>query len=419
MWPCTYAPRNENQRVTPASAVSGGHAFVTPTLANNPPVAEMPDFFDWQRSRRRFNVFVFDLGRSMKRVACHWTRARGSLTGRPLRRPVLLSFRRTRAVLAALAAFATWSAVDAAAIRAQERAGHASTKPGSGQLPNAVLFSTAGPKPTVGPLDSVISASLEKLEVVSVVARPGMDLSAVQLAIDCVGETPQCLRAVAKQTAAQTLIAPSVQTTQSELVLTILRFDVEDGQTRRALRRQPGTTLTSATLDSVPSMLRELFDVPEPAKQPAAGAAETKTSDTQLSEENTLPPIIEPPQEPEASRPVPVGPLLLAGGGVLVLTGGVVAGAMMASTNDEFNTKKVSTPADVSKLLDLEDKAKTQALVADVLFGVGGALVVAGGIWLAVALSQPAPNEDWQTAVVPAVAPGTLGLAIVHRGGAL
>jgi hypothetical protein len=166
-------------------------------------------------------------------------------------------------------------------------------------------------------------------------------------------------------------------------------------------------------------MLRELFDVPEPAQQPAGGAAETKTTESKPSEETTLPPIIEPPQEPEASRPVPVGPLLLAGGGVLVLTGGIVAGAMMSSTNDEYNTKKVSTPAEVSKLMDLEDEAKSQAVIANVLFGVGGALVVAGGIWLAVALSQPAPREDWQTAVVPAVAPGTLGLAIVHRGGAL
>jgi hypothetical protein len=329
--------------------------------------------------------------------------------------------RRTTSVLAALGAFACWNAIGAAPVHAQngKDAWRASTKSGTGQLPNAVLFSTAGPKPTVGPLDSVISASLEKLDVVSVVARPGMDLSAVQLAIDCVGETQQCLRAVAKQTQSQILIAPSVQTTQSELVLTILRFDVEDGQTRRALRRQPGTTLTSATLDSVPSMLRELFDVPEPAPQPAAGATENKTSESQPSEETTLPPIIEPPQEPAASRPVPVGPLLLAGGGVLVLTGGIITGAMFSSTQDEYNTKKVANEADVSKLMDLKNEAKTQAVVADVLFGVGGALVVAGGIWLAVALSQPAPHEDWQTAVVPAVAPGTLGLAIVHHGGAL
>jgi hypothetical protein len=271
----------------------------------------------------------------------------------------------------------------------------------------------------MGSLDSVISASLEKLDVVKVAARPGMDLSAVQLAIDCVGETPPCLRAVAKQTQAQVLIAPSLQTAQSELVLTILRFDVDSGQSRRALHRQPGTTVTSETLDRVPGMLRELFDVPEPAPQPSTSASESKTTEPQPSELETVPPpFIEPPQEPRV-RSVPVGPILLGGAGVLVIGGGLISGAIMSSTQDEYNSGKPATMSDVTELMDLSDQAKTQATIANVMFAVGGAMAVAGGIWLAVALSQPAAREDWQTAVVPAVAPGQFGLAIVHRGGAL
>jgi len=269
----------------------------------------------------------------------------------------------------------------------------------------------------MGSLDSVISASLEKLDVVKVAARPGMDLSAVQLAIDCVGETPPCLRAVAKQTQAQILIAPSLQTAQSELVLTILRFDVDSGQSRRALHRQPGTTVTSETLDRVPGMLRELFDVPDPAPQPSASASESKTTEPQPSESETLP-FIEPPQEPTA-RPVPVGPILLGGAGVLVIGGALIPAAMMASTQDKHNSLKLTSESDVDELIDLEDQAKTQATIANVMFAVGGAMAVAGGIWLAVALSQPAPREDSQTAVVPTIGPGQLGLTIVHRGGAL
>lgn len=292
------------------------------------------------------------------------------------------------------------------------------SKSGTSNRPNAVLFNTAGPRSSIGPLDSVIQAQLEKLNVVIVAARPGMDLPAVQLAIDCVSETPQCLRSVATQTQAQILIAPSLQSTPTELVLSILRFDTSDNQMKRVARRQTGTAVKSETLDSVSSMLRELFNIPEPPPQPAVVAAETKGHDAKSSEsETTLPPIIEPPQEPAPSPKLPLGPFLLAGGGALVLGGGAIMGAVMLSTQDDYNTLKVNNERQASKADDLKDQARTQAAIANVLYGVGGAMIVAGGIWLAVALSQPGRRDDWQTAVVPAVGPGQLGFAVVHRGG--
>jgi hypothetical protein len=206
------------------------------------------------------------------------------------------------------------------------------------QLPNAVLLATAGSRASIGPLDSVIQAALEKLGVVTIAARPGMDLNAVQLAIDCVSETPQCLRAVANQTQAQILIAPSLQNTQSELVLSLLRFDVSNGQMRRVLRRQTGSaTLKPETLDGVPNMLRELFNIPEPAPQPAAVASESKPT---MEEAAPLPPIIEPPQEPAPSAKFPLGPFLLAGGGALVLGGGAVVGAIMLGTQSDGSSRQ-------------------------------------------------------------------------------
>jgi hypothetical protein len=357
----------------------------------------------------------------MNRVTCNWsrlfgvvkTRARERARGGLRRHGVALT---TVAVAACLAALSGTVEAQSQPDAKKPKTEAPSSPKGQSkdQLPTAVLFSTAGSRASIGPLDSVIQAALEKLGVVNVAARPGMDLNAVQLAIDCVSETPQCLRAVANQTQTQVLIAPSLQNTSSELVLSLLRFDTSDGQMRRVLRRQPGTSLKSETLDSVPSMLRELFNIPEPQPQPPAVASDT----TPHESETSLPPLVEPPQEPASSRPLPLGPFLLAGGGALLLGGGAVAGAIFVNTNDEYNTKKVSTERDVTAVKDLEDKAKTQAAIANVLYGVGGAMMVAGGIWLAVALSQPAQRDDWQTAVVPAVGPGQLGFAIVHRGGA-
>lgn len=290
-------------------------------------------------------------------------------------------------------------------------------KSGNANLKNAVLLSTAGTRATVGPLDSVIHASLERLAVVKVSGRPGMDLNAVQLAIDCVNETPQCLRAVAKQTGAEVLIAPSLQSTPSELVLSVLRFDMADERMRRVVRRQPGTTLKPETLDAVPGMLRELFGIPEPAPKPAAPPPVAAT-EPEAEPATELPPIVEPPQEP-THRSMPVGPWLLAGGGALVIGGGAVAGALFLGNQDKYNALRPRNDRQVDDAVALRTKAETQATVATVLFGVGGAMVVAGGIWLAVALSQPSGATDYDTALIPSFGPNEVGLTFVHRGGAL
>jgi hypothetical protein len=283
------------------------------------------------------------------------------------------------------------------------------------QLPSAALFATSGAKHDTGAIDSVVHAALEKLGVVDVRAQPGMDLNAVQLAIDCVSESPQCLRAVATESGVQVLVAPELESTGNELVLSLLRFDTREGQMRRVVRRQPGSSLLAETLDAVPSMLRELFGLPEPAPppvQPPAAAEEPMS--TQL-------PLIEPPQEPESvSHPMPIGPLLLAGAGVLVVGGGVVAGVMMASTQDEYDKLHIRDKDDADKAAELQDRAKTQATVANVLFGVGGAVLVASGIWLAVELTRPRHTSDeFQATLTPNVGPGQVGLSLVGRGGGL
>ena len=308
----------------------------------------------------------------------------------------------------ACAIAAVWLACVASSTAAQQL-------PTGGKQKTAVLFSTSSTKGGTAPLDSVIHAALEELNVVTVVGRPGMDLNAVQLAIDCVSESPQCLRAVAGQTNAQVLIAPSLQSTPSELVISVLRFDTSDGQMRRVVRRQSGSTLRSETLDGVPAMLRELFGLPEPA--PKAPEAAPPVAGEQLQPEPA--PLIEPPQEPEEGRSLSAGPFILGGAGVLVLGGGAIMGAVFQSNNDKYNAQPEARNDDeAAALSDLRDTTKTQAAIANVLYGVGAAALVAGGIWLAVELSQPARSEtDWQTAVVPAVGPGQLGLSIVHRGG--
>ena len=290
----------------------------------------------------------------------------------------------------------------------------------------------------------MIGASLEDLHVVNVVARPGMDLGAVQLALDCVSETAQCLRTVTTQNSADVLIAPTLARTSGELVLTLLRFDARNGQMRRVLHRQTGQSLNSSTLDAVPDMLRELFDLPAKPKAAAgaqgASAAGQQTdrlpptaADVQLGVSGPEAPssatesLPEAPMEPpSASRRVPVGPLLLGGGGALILGAGVVMGIVMKSSQSEYDRLVepmglggTITRENADKAVSQASTARTQATVANVLFGLGGAALVGAGIWLAVELTHRPDASYEHVQLSPLLGPNQVGLMLTQRGAGL
>lgn len=302
------------------------------------------------------------------------------------------------------------------------------------QLPTTVLYSTQG-APLGSPVDSVLQAALEDLGVVEIVARPGMDLGAVQLALDCVAETIRCLRIATEQSHAELLIAPSLQRTPSEVVLSVLRFDARGGgKMRRVLRRQSGQVLGAELLDQVPSMMRELFDLPPATKPPPAApavavvplSAANPASPPAAAQEAPAPastPLPEGPMEPPTSHwRVPVAPLILGGVGVLTLAGGIVAGAMMQSTHSQYERLVVETKQDAQQADDLRSTGRTQATVANVLFGVGGAAVLAAGIWLLVDHQLASRREvalTMTSELQPLLGPQQLGLVFTHRGNAL
>jgi hypothetical protein len=287
------------------------------------------------------------------------------------------------------------------------------------------LFSTQG-APSGSPLDSVVQSTLEDLGVVEIVSRPGMDLGAVQLALDCVAETIQCLRAATDQSHAELLVAPTLQRTPSELVLSVLRFDTRgQGKMRRVVRRQSGQVLGSALLDQVPSMMRELFDLPPAAKPQAAPApmlAPAEEPPLAVQEVPSPEPtrLAEGPMEaPESHWRVPVAPLIIGGAGVLALTGGIIAGALMQSTQSQYDGLMVETKQDAERAAELRSTGQSQAVAANVLLGVGGAAIIGAGVWLLVDRSRAASRESQLSALSPWVGPRQLGLVFTQRGNAL
>jgi hypothetical protein len=298
-----------------------------------------------------------------------------------------------------------------------------STQPRS----TAVLFNCAGA--TAGsPIDPVIQGAVEALGVVDISSRPGMDLGAVQLALDCVAETTHCLNSVTTQSGVQQLIAPTLQRTPTEMVLSVLRFDARGGgKMRRVVRRQAGRVLGAELLDAVPEMMRELFELPPAAKKKEPevpldstgfprpnDATEAPAPDASLT---TLP---EGPDEPPSWR-VPAAPIVLGSVGLLVIGGGIAAGVLANNEEQKFNRLVVDTRSDADAAEDTRSKGRTQAVLANVMFGVGGAAVLAAGIWLIADYANASSRREsfHVTSIRPIVGPQQLGLVLTHRGSSL
>ncbi|HEY2735839.1 MAG TPA: hypothetical protein VGI70_17700, partial [Polyangiales bacterium] len=84
------------------------------------------------------------------------------------------------------------------------------------------LFKTASDDASLQALaaavDPVLLSELSNVPNLEIGARPALDLPSMQLAIDCVGETAECLTSAAKQAQAEGLIAPTVRKLGAELV---------------------------------------------------------------------------------------------------------------------------------------------------------------------------------------------------------
>ncbi|HET8933490.1 MAG TPA: hypothetical protein VFN67_08630 [Polyangiales bacterium] len=289
----------------------------------------------------------------------------------------------------------------------------------SSKSPRAILLAVGGHPASAAPMNAVIHAELEELHVVTVVAALGLDLAAVQLSIDCVSETPRCLKAVAAQERAQVLISPTLQHSPNAIVLSILRFDTREGELRRVTRRQTGTNLGPDLLDSVPNMLRELFDLPLLPASPAARSI-AKAELPPSAARNHKPVTVSPP-EPRKTGGLPAGPLVLAGAGVVSLASALSVGVVMKDTQKDYDRIRDSldTKAEAQAAVDTRSRGKTEATVANVLFAVGGGALASGIVWLALDLSGRKDKETSTLSLSPILSPSRVGLMLTKRGAGL
>jgi hypothetical protein len=235
--------------------------------------------------------------------------------------------------------------------------------------------------------DRTLRSRLDALAVVDSAGAVSLDLEQIQLALGCMGETTECLSAVAAETGATIVVVPSLAQAGSTTQATVLVFDTRDSSMRRATREANGADAEAQLLGGTEGLLRELFGLPAAA-------------------------VVEGPEGPTPTVPVaglsPV-PFVLIGVGAAALIGGIVAGVLSMNDADAYASAPGGTMQNVDALLSILSRAESEALAANILLITGGVLVAAGVVW-----ELAAGREDGSSplSLAPSVGPGSVGLAL-------
>lgn len=256
-----------------------------------------------------------------------------------------------------------------------------------------------------GAVDRMVRARLDSLGVVRVQGSVALDIAEVQLALGCVGETPECLGQAAQQIGVQVLILPNLDRAGDELVLGVARFDAASGSLRRTIRRGAGEDAETQILDAIESLLRELFELPA-----------LPEPDTSVVEEDTHDDAHETTPVTPASGPDLVLPGVTIGVGAAALIAGIATGVAFLGEQDAY-ALAAQTADDVAERASHRRTADDLALATNVLFIGGGVIAAAGVAWLVVELvtAGDASSASREAMVTPLIGPQTLGLSVSGR----
>ena len=271
-----------------------------------------------------------------------------------------------------------------------------------------VIAEKAKPGSPEAEIIDAVRASLAELDEVRLLPPSPLDLEAAQLAIDCTDASARCLGELATRMEAQIVIIPSLKRRADALELQIKCFQQgASGEPPMAMRKQAGTQLDAALVDAVPSMLREVLQL---------------ESADDAAEEPSEPAPIAPPDERALQRSeredgfiegLPLGPVLLGGGGVGLVIAGVVVGAIASATEDEYASAVIDTEEQAQDADQLRASGKNQALTANILLGLGAGAIIGAGVWYLIDASLE--TEPTHARVTPVLGPSSAGLVLSGR----
>lgn len=167
------------------------------------------------------------------------------------------------------------------------------------------------------------------------------------------------------------------------------------------LRTEPAAERRAAIEERI-EVLRTELELSAPETKPASEGSETPSvkspeAPSRASEQQQAPP------HEQATRPRPIVPWALVGAGGAVLGGALTLGLIARSGHRQAEQESVQSEA-----VKLQRSAERRALVANLLAGAGGALAIAGGVWLVLGKRREASkrrgsSDDlaWQVHVGP------------------
>jgi hypothetical protein len=260
-------------------------------------------------------------------------------------------------------------------------------------------------------LDKRLHDAVVATAPVQLVESPHKKLSGLQTGASCHDQSAACLRELTQRAGVDVLIVPSLERGNEDLVLTLRAFDsAGEGKLREVAHWQDGKKPTPETLDSLPELVRGLFQL-----QPAAQPVEIIAPPTAARLEGA------PAQTSVAAsdaQPLRLAPWILIGAGAVVLGAGAISGGLMLSSEHDYKKTTVSTREEAREARDVLSRANTEGTVAEVCIALGGLAVVAGGGWLL--------TEWWlgqhrdaaaSTRLAPVLTPREIGFVLQYQGG--
>jgi len=279
----------------------------------------------------------------------------------------------SRAALSLWRSRAVWLALGVASI-----ASAASAQPSAGRA--AVLRSTDGASPAAF-AEEIDGALLRDLRAIAGIENPmvsPVEYAEIQLSVGCTDETRACLETIARAAAASAVLVRELRTGEDGTVRLELRyFDSASTDPPAVARREAPSASRDALVAAVPSLVRELFGIPEVA----APAAQPSTQQVAPSQ----------PAPHARDSGVPVVPWIVIGAGAAVLTAGLIVGAVAASDYDAWKKRPIDSMDQAERAnADLDD-LEARALVANVLMPVGA---VALGVGVALLVLDVADDQE-------------------------
>jgi len=231
-----------------------------------------------------------------------------------------------------------------------------------------VLVITAPTKPRSAEADvtEAVRDALAELTEVKLLPPSPLDLEAVQLAIDCTEESARCLAEIAARMEADIVIIPTLKTRAGSLELQLRCFiknGSRDGVTT-AMRRQAGTQLDSTLLDAVPGMLHEVLGLSASQAQPAD--EESEPEPVAVTEPQPADDDAQARVQVDDAAGLPLGPMLLGGGGLALLTAGLVVGVMANASEDDYASRTIDTVEQAKRADAVRERGESEALAANV-----------------------------------------------------